>query len=48
VEEKEREDKTFLNKYKESSMNGNTILQDPMALFSGAQKAYIDQFCQIK
>ena len=47
VEEKEREDKTFLNKYKESSMSGNTFLQDPMALFSGAQKAYIDQFYQL-
>ena len=47
MEEKEREDKTFLSKYKESSLSGNTMLQDPMALFSGARRAYIDQFYRL-
>ena len=47
MEEKEREDKTFLSKYKESSLSGNTMLQDPMALFSGARRAYIDQFYKL-
>ena len=43
----EREDKIFLNKYKESTLLGNTMIQDPMAVFSGAEKVYIDQFYKI-
>ena len=47
VEDKEREDKIFLTKYKESALLGNTMIQDPMAVFSGAEKVYIDQFYKI-
>ena len=47
IEEKEREDKTFLNKYKESSLSGNTLVQDPMALFSCSERVYIDQFYKL-
>ena len=44
---KDKEDKTFLNKCKESSLNGQTLLQDPYALFSGAEQVYIDQYYKI-
>jgi len=44
---KEHEDKRFLDKYKESSYNGNTLLQDPMALFSCAERVLIDQFYKL-
>ena len=47
AEDKEREDKIFLNKYKESTLLGNTMLEDPMALFHGAEKVYIDQFYKL-
>ena len=43
-EEKEKEDKIYLNKYKEQTILGNTSIEDPMALFSEAEKVYIDQF----
>ena len=44
---KEHEDKRFLDKYKESTYNGNTLLQDPMALFSCAERVLIDQFYKL-
>ena len=47
AEEKEREDKIFLNKYKESSLLGNTMLEDPLALFHDCEKVYIDQFYKL-
>ena len=47
AELREKEIQTFLNKYKESAFSGNTLVQDPYALFSGAQKVYIDQFYKL-
>ena len=47
AENKEREDKIFLNKYKESSLLGNTMLEDPLALFHDCEKVYIDQFYKL-
>ena len=47
AEDKEREDKIFLSKYKESALLGKTMIQDPMAVFSSAEKVYIDQFYKI-
>ena len=47
LDNKERDDKIHLNKYKESSFSGKTLLQDPFALFYGAETAYIDQFYKL-
>ena len=48
AENKEREDKIFLNKYKEATaLLGQTNLDDPMALFYGVEKVYIDQFYKL-
>ena len=47
AEEKEKEDKIFMNKYKESSLLGNTMLEDPLALFHDCEKVYIDQFYKL-
>ena len=47
LENKERDDKNHLGHYKESSLNGETLLQDPYALFYGAETAYIDQFYKL-
>ena len=44
---REKETKEFLSKYKESALSGTTLLQDPMALFSGAEKVYIDQYYKL-
>ena len=43
----EKEEKAALTKYKESSFSGTTALQDPYALFSGAEQVYIDQYYKI-
>ena len=43
----EKETKEFLTRYKESTFSGETLLQDPMALFSGAEKVYIDQYYKL-
>jgi hypothetical protein len=43
----EKEEKAALTKYKESSSSGTTVLQDPYALFSGAEQVYIDQYYKI-
>ena len=47
AETKEREEKMYLNHYKESNLLGETKIQDPMALFYGAEKVYIDQFYKL-
>lgn len=47
LENKERDDKIHLNSYKESTLAGKTLLQDPFALFFGAETAYIDQFYKL-
>ena len=47
VEDKEREDKINLNKYKEETLLGKTNIEDPMAVFYGAKKIYIDQFYKL-
>ena len=47
AETKNLEDRTSLSKYKESSFAGKTLLQDPYALFSGAEQVYIDQFYKL-
>ena len=47
VESKEREEKIYMTKYKETSLTGQTMLQDPMALFYNAEKVYLDQFYKI-
>ena len=47
MDNKERDDKIHLTSYKESSFNGKTLLQDPFALFYGAESAYIDQFYKL-
>ena len=47
AELKENELRTLLNKYKESSFSGTTLIQDPYALFFGAEKVYIDQFYKL-
>ena len=47
IESKERDDKIHLGKYKDSSFQGETLLQDPFALFYGAETAYIDQFYKL-
>ena len=47
AETKEREEKMYLNHYKESNLLGDTKIQDPMALFYGAEKVYIDQFYKL-
>ena len=36
-----------MNKYKESSLLGNTMLEDPLALFHDCEKIYIDQFYKL-
>ena len=48
-ENKERDDKIHLSSYKQSTNDGNgkTVLQDPFALFYGAEVAYIDQFYKL-
>ena len=43
----EKEEKAALTKYKESSSSGTTVLQDPYALFAGAEQVYIDQYYKI-
>ena len=43
----EKEEKAALTRYKESSSSGTTALQDPYALFSGAEQVYIDQYYKI-
>ena len=47
VENKERDDKIHFSSYKQSTNDGNTVLQDPFALFYGAEVAYIDQFYKL-
>lgn len=47
LENKERDDKIHLGQYKESTFQGKTLLQDPFALFYGAETAYIDQFYKL-
>lgn len=47
VVENDAEDKKALTSYKQSSFSGSTLVQDPYALFSGAEKAYIDQYYKI-
>ena len=47
MENKERDDKIHLSSYRQSSLTGNTLLQDPFALFYGAETAYIDQFYKL-
>ena len=46
-ENKERDDKIHLSSYKQSTNDGKTVLQDPFALFYGAEVAYIDQFYKL-
>ena len=46
-ENNDREDKIFQTNCKESSIKGNNDISDPMALFAGAQKVYIDQFYKL-
>ena len=38
LESKERDDKNHLSNYKQSAINGNTLIQDPFAVFHGAEK----------
>ena len=47
IEDREREDKIHLNKYKEQTLLGHTMIEDPMALFYGAKRVYIDQFYKL-
>ena len=47
AQQNESEDKKALDSYKQSSISGTTIIQDPYALFSGAEQAYIDQYYKI-
>ena len=47
AEFREKEIKTFLNSYRDSTFAGETLLQDPYALFYGAEQAYIDQFYKL-
>ena len=47
LESKERDDKNHLSNYKQSAINGNTLIQDPFAVFHGAETAYIDQFYKL-
>ena len=47
LENKERDDLLHLKRYKDSSFNGETLLQDPMALFYNAETCYIDQFYKL-
>jgi len=47
AQQNEKEDKLALASYKQSSLSGTTILQDPYALFAGAEQAYIDQYYKI-
>ena len=37
----EKEEKAALTKYKESSSSGTTVLQDPYALFAGAEQSIL-------
>jgi hypothetical protein len=46
-ENNDREDKIFQNSCLESSIKGNNNISDPMALFAGAEKVYIDQFYKL-
>lgn len=43
----EKDSAEEMAKYKESSLNGKTLLQDPLALLYDAKKLYIDQFYKI-
>ena len=47
ADKKEIEDRNYLNLYKKSALNGKTLIEDPMALFHGAEKVYIDQFYKL-
>ena len=47
LEVKERDDKTHLSSYKQSANDGKTVIQDPFAVFHGAETAYIDQFYKL-
>ena len=47
LESKERDDKNHLSNYKQSAINGNTLIQVPFAVFHGAETAYIDQFYKL-
>ena len=47
IEGGEQEIKTHFTNYKNASFTGETALQDPIALFSGAEKVYIDQYYKI-
>ena len=47
LDNKERDDKIHLDKYKESSFKGETVIQDPFALFYNAETCYIDQFYKL-
>ena len=46
-ENNDKEDKIFQDNCKESSIQGNNDISDPMALFAGAEKVYIDQFYKL-
>ena len=43
----QKETKACFDKYKSSALKGETLLQDPFALFSGAEKIYIDQYYKL-
>ena len=47
IRNKERDDQNHLRSYKDSSLAGTTLLQDPFAVFYGAEVAYIDQFYKL-
>ena len=46
-ENNEKEDQIFQKSCFESSIKDNNDISDPMALFAGAQKVYIDQFYKL-
>ena len=46
-EDNEKEDKIFQSTCRDSALTGNNDISDPMALFEGAEKAYIDQFYKL-
>lgn len=43
----EKDENLEMQKYKEYSLNGQTLLQDPLALLYNAKKLYIDQYYKI-
>ena len=46
-EDNEKEDKIFQGTCRDSSLTGDNNISDPIALFDGAEKAYIDQFYKL-